>query len=395
MSGPNIRLLEHRPAREFRPSLALVSTYIPTKCGLATFTHALVHALAASRAVAPDIGVVRINNGDGENSSDDRVVASMDPNCPRSLGDAAAKLNTYDVVIIQHEFGIFGRDDGQAVIALLEQLNRQIVVTLHTVPVAPTIRQKHILNRIGGLADAVIVMSNAARRLLDRSYTINPDKLAVVPHGAHCYVGRDRGRTDGRPVILTWGLVGPGKGIEWGIEALVQLRDIDPQPLYRVVGQTHPNVLRREGERYRDSLIALAEHYDVTDMLEMCAEYLDHQRLERVVGSADIVLLPYDSRDQTTSGVLIEALAAGKPVVATRFPHASDLLSSGAGRLVPHQDATAIADALRTLLCEPALYAAAADQARSLVKNLSWASVAERYADLAATLSADRTPRVA
>ena len=395
MPRPNIRLPEYRPVRDYRSSLALVSTYVPTKCGLATFTHSLVSALSARRAIAPAIGVVRINNGDDDNNTDNKVVASLDPNCARSLSDAAAKLNAYNVVVIQHEFGIFGRADGQAVIALLEQLTSQTIVTLHTVPTSPTMRQRHILNRIGELADAVIVMSNAARRVLDRSYAISSEILYVVPHGAHCYVSDDSERSDIRRVILTWGLLGPGKGIEWGIEALAQLRDLDPQPVYRVVGQTHPNVLRRDGERYREHLMVIAERYDVTGMLEMRSEYLDHQSLERVVGSADIVLLPYDSRDQATSGVLIDAVAAGKPIVATRFPHASDLLSTGAGRLVPHQNATAIADALRTLLCEPALYDAAATQARSLAKTLSWTSVAERYEGLAATLYADRTPRVA
>ncbi len=394
MTSPNIRLLEHRLVREHGPSIALVSTYIPTKCGLATFTHSLVTAFTARRA-APDIGVVRIDNGDDDNSADSKVVARMDPNCARSLSAAAAKLNTYEVVIVQHEFGIFGRDDGASVITLLEQLNGQVIVTLHTVPTSPTRRQKQILERIGELADAVIVMSNAARRVLDRRYAITPEKLTVVPHGAHCYVSDDSDRADGRPVILTWGLVGPGKGIEWGIEALAQLRDLDPRPLYRVVGQTHPNVLRREGERYREHLLAIAEQRGVTGMLQMRSEYLDHQRLERVVGSADIVLLPYDSRDQATSGVLIDAVAAGKPVVATRFPHASDLLSTGAGRLVPHQDAQAIADALRALLCEPDLYDAAATRARSLAKTLSWTSVAARYERLAATLYAGRTPQVA
>jgi glycosyltransferase involved in cell wall biosynthesis len=351
--------------------------------------------LTASRAIAPAIGIVRIGNGDEDNSTDNKVVASLEPNCARSLSDAAAKLNTYDVVIIQHEFGIFGRDDGAAVITLLKQLTGHVIVTLHTVPTSPTMQQENILNRIGELADAVIVMSNAARRLLDRSYAITPDKLTVVPHGAHCYASDDVGRSDGRPVILTWGLVGPGKGIEWGIEALAQLRDLDPQPVYQVVGQTHPNVLRNEGERYREHLVALAERHNVTGMLEMRSEYLDHERLERVVGSADIVLLPYDSRDQATSGVLIDAVAAGKPVVATRFPHASDLLSGGAGRLVPHQDATAIADALRMLLCEPDFYDAAAAQASSLAKTLSWTSVAEKYEGLAASLYAERTPWVA
>ena len=395
MTSAQVRLLEHRPVRVYKPSLAFVSTYVPSKCGLATFTHSLVSALTAEPVNKSDIGVARIHTGDGVTVNNNEVITSIDPNCPRSLGNAAAKLNTYDVVVIQHEFGIFGRDDGVSVIALLEQLTGQVMVTLHTVPTSPTARQRTILNRIGELADAVIVMSNAARWAIERSYEIVPGKMRIVPHGAHCYASGERKPFTGRPIILTWGLVGPGKGIEWGIKALAQLRDLDPQPTYRVVGQTHPNVLRREGERYREHLMTVAKQHGVANIVEMCSEYLDHEGLERVVASADVVLLPYDSREQATSGVLIDAVAAGKPVVATRFPHAGDLLSSGAGLLVPHQDAPAIADALRALLCEPVVYDAAAAEARALSTTLSWASVAERYENLAAGLCAHATQRVA
>ncbi len=142
----------------------------------------------------------------------------------------------------------------------------------------------------------------------------------------------------GRPTILTWGLLGPGKGIEWAIDALAELVDLDPTPRYLVMGETHPRVVNREGEAYRSALQARAASRGIGHLVEFDARYLDLAALGRVVQEADVVLLPYDSREQVTSGVLVEALAAGKPVIATGFPHAVELLGGGAGLIVPHGD---------------------------------------------------------
>jgi glycosyltransferase involved in cell wall biosynthesis len=182
-------------------------------------------------------------------------------------------------------------------------------------------------------------------------------------------------------VILTWGLLRDGKGIEWAIEAMAQLRDL--QPIYRVVGQTHPRTLDSDGERYRHRLTDRAQHLGVTDLVEFDPRYLDGASLQRLVSEADVVLLPNDSTEQLDSGVLAEAVSAGKPIVATGFPHALEALASGAGLLVARQDPTALADGLRRVLTDPALAASMSAEAIRLAPEMLWPTVAQQYRDLA------------
>jgi glycosyltransferase involved in cell wall biosynthesis len=186
--------------------------------------------------------------------------------------------------------------------------------------------------------------------------------------------------------LLTWGLLGPGKGIEWALRALALLRGSTPAPIYTVSGRTHPKVLEQFGDAYRNSLKALADALGVTEDVVWRDEYLDEAALSRLIRSADVVVLPYDSTDQVTSGVLIEAVAAGKPVVATCFPHAVELLSGGVGLLVPHRDPVAIAQALRTVLTRPDIAASMSFAAAATSPALRWSVVAEQYRQLAERL---------
>ena len=186
--------------------------------------------------------------------------------------------------------------------------------------------------------------------------------------------------------MLTWGLLGEGKGIEWALEALTGLGDLRPEPTYRVVGETHPKVLARDGEAYRERLERLVDRLDLARTVQFDARYLDIPALQRIVRPADVVLLPYDSPDQVTSGVLTEAVVAGKPVVSTAFPHAVELLSGGAGILVPRRDPAAIAAALRRVLTEPGLAQSMAAAARALAPGLLWSAVAEQYVELGTSL---------
>ncbi len=186
------------------------------------------------------------------------------------------------------------------------------------------------------------------------------------------------------PLVLTWGLLGPGKGIEWAIEALPGLRDLNPR--YLVLGTTHPTVLERQGDIYRDSLSRRAEELGVADLFELDASYLPVDELFDIVADADLVLLPYDSREQVTSGVLIEAVAAGRPVVSTAFPHAVELLTDGAGLLVPQSDPAALGAGIRRVLTEPGLAESMADCAAVQAPALFWGAVADRYNELAEDL---------
>jgi glycosyltransferase involved in cell wall biosynthesis len=182
-----------------------------------------------------------------------------------------------------------------------------------------------------------------------------------------------------RPKILTWGLLGPGKGIEWVIESLVGLKRLDPVPLYVIAGRTHPKVLAREGESYRQSLIKMVEDLGVSHMVSFDNSYRDLLSLTSLIESADVVVLPYDSKDQATSGVLVDAIAAGRPVVATSFPHAIELLGTGAGIVVNRKDPQAIGRALKEIITEPEVAERMAREARRLAVGLSWESVAQQY----------------
>jgi glycosyltransferase involved in cell wall biosynthesis len=324
------------------------------------------------------------------------VVGHLVPQSVASQMQAAEELDEFDVAVVQHEFGIFGGADGDEVLGVLDRLTVPAIVVLHTVLTAPSVHQREVLERVTGRADAVITMTMTARTRLLESYDVDPAKVVVIPHGATdaAPAGASQPR-QGPRTILTWGLLGPGKGIESVIDVLPDLRRLDLGLRYRVVGQTHPRVLERHGEAYRTALTARAEAQGVADMLVFDANYLDVASLQRVVAQADVVVLPYESREQVTSGVLIEAVAAGKPVVATAFPHAVELLGNGAGLVVPHDDRRALTRALRRVLVEPGLAESMADRSGRVAPELRWSSVAARYRDLADNLVAATSTLVA
>lgn len=372
----------------------LLSTYPPTQCGLATFTAALRTHLGGPGARQEDFGVVRVVD-EFESGSPPEVIHELLRGSPASRHRAAAELNDFDVAIVQHEYGIFGGADGDEVLALLDELTVPTIVVLHTVLVNPTARQKDILEAVVEAADAVVTMTRTAHRRL-RAYQVDMSKASVIPHGAHVPSAEIAPHPDPeRPTILTWGLLGPGKGIEWAIDALGLLGHLDPAPRYLVVGKTHPKVLERHGESYRNSLMAQAENLGISQQVEFNATYLTLDALEGIVRDADVILLPYDSPDQVTSGVLIEAVAAGKPVISSRFPHAVEMLGDGVGLLVPHRNPHAIASALELVLTDPELKAAMAAGSALLSPQLGWPAVAEQYRNLAQRLISRSVTNVA
>jgi glycosyltransferase involved in cell wall biosynthesis len=363
-------------------SFGMLSTYPPTQCGLATFAKALVTELAATGA---DVGVVRIV--DEPEPHVPFVVHELLLSDPGAARSAAHALDAYDVAIVQHEYGIFGGRDGADVIEILEQVKVPTVVVLHTVLATPTLHQHYVLARVVNAASVVVTMTDTARRRLIHGWVVDPDKVRVIAHGAADNRSTDdvdlSGEIGGRTTILTWGLLGQGKGIEWALSAMADLTDLEPAPLYRVVGETHPRVVEREGEAYRDRLKQQVSDLGIESLVSFEGRYLDLPALLGIVRSADVILLPYDSRDQVTSGVLTEAVVAGKPVISTSFPHAVELLSSGAGILVPQKDPEAISAALRRVLTEPGLAAGMRAEARRLAPGLLWSAVAEQYMALA------------
>ena len=369
-------------------SYALLSTYPPTQCGLATFTSAL---LAHLPEPGDRVVVVRVLDEPAPRPSPE-VVQNLVAGSAASAAAAADALNSFDVVIVQHEYGIYGGPDGQDVVALLEALYVPCIVVLHTVLAHPTPRQRAILDRVIGAASAVVTMTQTARsRLLD-IYGTRPERVFVIPHGAaDNRVAASSPPAASRPRILTWGLLGPGKGIEHAIDAMAILADRGLSARYQVAGQTHPRVLDREGEAYRRALEARARTRRVADRVHFDGRFLPADALARLIHAADVVLLPYDSLEQVTSGVLIEAVTAGKPVVSTGFPHAVELLGGGAGLLVDRQDPAGIALALQRVLIEPGLAKRMSRHSAELAPQLLWSAVASSYRDLAAALTVERT----
>ena len=377
-------------------SFGFLSTYPPTQCGLATFSSALLRHLTGQDS-GDRGGVVRVVEA-AEPAVYPDVVAQLVNGSPTGPATAAAVLNRCDVAVVQHEYGIYGGRDGEDVLQVLAQTTVPAIVVLHTVLAAPTARQRQILERVADAAAAVVVMSGTAADRLREGYLVDAAKISVIPHGAltgrrmsppasfNPFVPPVPDSAQRRPIVLTWGLLGPGKGIERAIEAFAGLGGLDPAPRYVIAGQTHPKVLEREGETYRDSLRARAEELGISADVEFDPGYRNPEALMDLVRSADVVLLPYESTEQATSGVLIEAVAAVRPIIATRFPHAVELLADGTGLLVAHQDVPAMTEALRAVLTEPALAESMTHACGRIAPDLAWSSVANSYRALAESL---------
>ena len=358
-------------------SVALVGTYPPTACGLATFTSNLRIAIATQQS-AWDAKVVRIVD-QWEPAPCPDVVEQWVIDEPASLRRVLDALATFDAVVLQHEYGLFGGPDGQDVLELVDNLEVPLIAVLHTALQAPSFHQRSILDRILAASTVAVVQSTAARERIVSVHGTDPDRVVVVPHGATENFSGPALERAPPPAVLTWGLLSPGKGIEHGIAALARLGMRAPAPSYIVAGQTHPKVRAAEGERYRERLHAQACSLGLTDRVVFDDEYRDWASLRALVRGADVVLLPYESRDQVSSGVLVEAVASGKPVIATRFPHAEELLAGGAGLVVEQGDVDAMANALDRVLYEPGLAEQMVAAARREAAPLLWPAVGASY----------------
>ncbi len=342
----------------------IVGPYTPTPNGLARFGAGLSGALCAHGSQS---GVIRMADG------------------PNSM--CQDLLNEVDVAIIQHEFGSYGSVAGDEVLDIIDGLRVPSIVIAHAIPKTPTSHQRSVLEKIVAQAGHVVVMSDAARQRLYAGYAVDRRKVTTIPHGA-TVPNSPRAKRPSRPTILTWGLLGPGKGIERVIDAMPSLRDVPGRPRYLVAGPTHPKVLAAEGEAYRNARIEQARSNGVADSVSFDSGYYDNAMLTALIQQASVVVLPYDSTEQVTSGVLVDAIANGRPVVATAFPHAVELLSSGAGIIVDHNDPAALATTLHQIITQPRLAGSMAAEARQRAPEMAWPVVASAYVGLANRLLA-------
>ncbi len=360
--------------------IALVSTYPPRRCGIATFSADLGRALGDHEIVAlqgpreapttnhPVHHIIRTD------------VRSDYARAARALGDCGV-----DVVSVQHEYGIWGANDGEGVLDFLAALTVPAVATLHTVLRHPSPGQRRVMHGLLDATAAVVVMSTAAASILVDRYGADTSRLQIIPHGVPdlpfvepASVKASLG-LQGREVLLSFGLVGPSKGYESVIEALPEVIRAVPNACYVILGATHPELLRSEGERYRRSLEQLAADLGMTEHVLFIDRFVGQRELSRWLEAADVFVTPYPNLDQIVSGTLSYAMAAGKASVSTPYLYASEILADGRGRLVPPQVPAAMSGALVELLQDHELRAAMARRAYRHGRSMVWSRVGQDY----------------
>lgn len=373
-------------------TVAMMSTYPPTACGLATFASALERAMIQA---GHEVRFIRVDDGTLESDGGYRTAGQLLAGSLPSVRRAAHVLSDADVAIVQHEYGIYGGRDGEEVLDVLRLADVPLITVLHTVPTLPTPNQRRILEELARLSSQLVVLTFSARDRLLTGYQIDPASVSVIPHGA-IVVDRFRGSrllpTARRPQLLSWGLIGPGKGLESVIDAIGDLAAADHQVDYTIAGRTHPKVARQQGESYRGSLVRRARDRGVLRHVHFDQSYRGAEHLAHYVASSSVVVLPYSSTDQIVSGVLVDSIAAGRPVISTAFPHARELLANGGGILVDHGDHDGLVEAIRAVTRDPGLLARLTAEAQRLAPQHSWPSVGRQYAQLAAHLTSRLEP---
>ncbi|MBI5686336.1 MAG: glycosyltransferase family 4 protein [Verrucomicrobia bacterium] len=367
--------------------VAFLADYLPRKCGIATFTTDLRCAVAGEFPAMQCL-VVPVNDREGGYEYPAEVRFEIAEQDLPSYLRAADFLNItdVDVVCVEHEFGIFGGPAGSHVLALLRELRMPIVTTLHTVLREPNAEQRRVMRELIRISTRLVVMAERGRDFLREIYRAPAAKIDLIPHGIHDMpfadpnYFKDEFGVAGKQVILTFGLLSPNKGIEYALRALPDIIREFPNVVYIVLGQTHPNLLRDEGEAYRLGLERLAKDLGVQKNVVFFNRFVEVEELMRFIGAADIYLTPYLTESQITSGTLAYAFGAGNAVVSTPYWHASELLTAERGKLVPFRDAPAIASAVVALLRDEPLRHLMRKNAYKLGRDMVWSRVAQLYA---------------
>jgi glycosyltransferase involved in cell wall biosynthesis len=370
--------------------IAFVGTYPPRRCGIATFTQDVSRAVGALVRHAPPV-IVAVSDEAAQYEYPAEVGYEIRQGVKGDYTRAAEFLNYSDVglVSVQHEHGIFGGDDGAYILDFVAALRIPAMATLHTVLKTPSESQRALVQTLAQRCARVVVMSRIAADLLARAYGVEGDKVAVIPHGIPAMEPRDQRALKatfgvaGRPVLLTFGLLGPNKGIETVIGALPEVVKAFPDVAYFVVGATHPTIVRHHGEAYRTTLERQAERLRVREHVVFRDQFVTTEELCRYLQAADIFISPYLNEAQVTSGALSYAMGAGAAAVSTPYWHAQELLADGRGRLFPFGDARALGKLLVTLLGDPAEVGRMRAAAHELTRSMVWPRVGATYLRLA------------
>lgn len=369
--------------------ILFVGSYPPRECGIATFTRDLAAGMGSSGLAACDVIAIEESAESGREYPKE-VVARIVRDDRASYFAAAAFANArpYDVVCVQHEYGLFGGHAGSKFLHFVNALGKPLVVSMHTVVSQPCDAMRHVARDIGARADAVVVLSPCGATILRDRYQLDPLRIEMIHHGvpdvpfASTTLAKQRLGLHGRKVVATFGLINRGKGIEHAIDAIDAVRRAHPEVLYLVLGKTHPGVVRNEGESYRISLKRRIAERGLEANVAFVDRYFNVDELLEYLAATDVYATPYLELDQIVSGTLAYAVGCGKPVVSTPYRYAVDLLGEGRGVLCDVANPAALAGAIERLLGDEALRAKTARAAYAFGRRMTWENVARDYAKI-------------
>lgn len=371
------------------PRALFVGSYPPRECGIATFTKDVVDSY--NRAFGVSSNVIAVDEPGGEmRRYGSEVIARIAEQDRYSYTDVARIVNRgpFEIVNIQHEYGLFGGTRGEWLIDFVQALQKPVVITLHTILPEPDETMLRVTRDLCAYAARVVALSDTGRQLLETAYGVDPNKLRVIHHGVPDvpFQSTDAAKASfgigQRTVISTFGLISRGKGLEYAIEAMREVVKRHPEVLYLILGETHPVVRRQEGESYRESIAAMVRDYGLQYNVQLIDHYLDFDELVSYLAATDIYLTPYLNPVQIVSGTLAYAVGCGKAIVSTPYLYAKELLAHNRGFLCEFRDAASIARQLNVLLDDPALRRATERRAYRFGRQMTWPHVAVEYGNL-------------
>ncbi|MBW8687522.1 glycosyltransferase [Chitinophaga rhizophila] len=376
---------------DMKPEILFVSTYSPRKCGIATFAEDLTTELTHLMKHEFDVSICALDKRVNTDQYAAPVTMVMDGCRLNSCIAGAEAINqnpAIKMVCIEHEFGLFGGNMGEYVLAFLSLLTKPFIIRFHTVLPDPDVERLKLVRSICLLADKVIIMTQHSRRLLMDDYNITPEKLLIIPHGTHFTPAanraelRNRLNLQNRKILTTFGLLSPNKGIETGIKAMVKIAAECPEAMYVILGNTHPNLVATEGETYRESLEKLIRENNLTNHVKLVNEFIPTYQLLNYLSLTDIYLFTSRDRNQAMSGTFMYAMSAGCPIISNAFVLAEEMLDEDTGIIIESGDEEALAENAIYLLHNESIRREMGKKAFMKTRNTMWGTVARKHAML-------------